>query len=71
MVAIGNSLSDLASSNDGEDGEDEDDEEAEEGQLSKDDASGWVIGTIIKLLQKRMDRCWQKGIQIDELTQPG
>jgi len=31
LIAIGDSLSDLASSDDGEDGEDEDDEETEQG----------------------------------------
>jgi len=46
MVAIGDSLSDLASSDDGEDEEDEDDEETEQGQLSEDDEPGWVMGTI-------------------------
>jgi hypothetical protein len=37
LVAIGDSLSDLASSDDGEDGEEEDDEETEHGNLSEDD----------------------------------
>jgi len=37
MVAIGDSLSDLANSNHGEDGEDEDDEETGHGLLRKDD----------------------------------
>jgi hypothetical protein len=36
MAAIGDSLSDLASSDDGEDGEHED-EETEQGKLSEDD----------------------------------
>ena len=49
MVPIGDSLSDLASSDDGEDGEDKDDEETEQGKLSEDDKPGWVIGTIIKM----------------------
>jgi len=49
LVAIGDSLSELASSDDGEDEEDEDDEESEQGQLSEDDETGWVIGTITKL----------------------
>jgi len=46
MVTIGNSLSDLACSNNGEDGEDEDDEEIEQVQLSEDDEPSWVIGPI-------------------------
>jgi len=48
LVAIGDSLSDLASSDDGEDGEDEDDEETEQGKLSDNDEPGWVMGTITK-----------------------
>jgi len=48
LVAIADSLSDLASSDDGEDGEDEDDEETEQGKLSKDDKPDWVMGTITK-----------------------
>jgi len=47
MAAIGDSLSDLASSNNGEDGEDED-EETEQGKLSEDDQPSWVMGTISK-----------------------
>jgi len=37
LVAIRNSLSDLASSDNGEDGEEEDDEETDQGNLSEDD----------------------------------
>jgi hypothetical protein len=50
MVAIGNSLSDLASSNEGEEVEDEDDEETEQGKLSEDDEPGSVMGTISKMV---------------------
>ena len=56
LVAIGDSLSDLASSDDGEDGEEEDDEETEQGNLSEDDEPGWVMGTITKTVQQRMER---------------
>ena len=56
LVAIGDSLSDLASSPDGEDGEEEDDEETEQGNLSEDDKTGWVMGTITKTVQQRMER---------------
>jgi len=53
MAAIGDSLSDHASSDDGEDGEDEN-EETELGNLSEDDEPGWVMGTIFKsVLQRR------------------
>jgi hypothetical protein len=40
LVAIGETLSDLARSNDGEVGEGEDDKETVEGQLSEDDEPG-------------------------------
>jgi len=56
LVAIGDSLSDLATSDDGEDGEEEDDEVTEQGNLSKDDEPGWVMGTITKTVQQRMER---------------
>jgi len=48
LNAIGNSLSDLASSDDEEDGEDEDyvKEDPAGGKLSDDDEPGWVIETI-------------------------
>jgi len=71
LVAIGDRLSDLASSDDGEDGEDEDDEETEQGKLSKDDEPGWVMGTITKTVQQRIARFWQKQMKLDELTQLG
>jgi hypothetical protein len=51
LVALRDSLSDLASSDNGEDGEDEDDEETEKGKLSKDDEPGWVMGPITKTVQ--------------------
>jgi len=60
LVAIGDSLSDLASSDNGEDGEDEDDEETEQGNLSEDDESCWVMGTISKMVQQCKDRFRQK-----------
>jgi len=70
MAAIGDSLSDLASSDDGKDGEDED-EETEQGKLSEDDEPGWVMGTITKTVKQRMKSFWQKQMKLDELTQPG
>jgi hypothetical protein len=48
MVAIGDSLSDIASPNNGEDGEDENNEETVQGGLSEDDEPGWVMRTISK-----------------------
>jgi len=71
LVAIGDSLSDLASSDDGEDGEDEDDAETEQGKLSEDDEPGWVMGTITQTVQLRMERFRQMQKKLDELTQPG
>jgi len=71
QVAMGYSLSDLACSDDGEAGEDEDDEETEQGKLSEDDKAGWVMGTITKTVQQRMERFRQKQMKLDELTQPG
>jgi hypothetical protein len=56
MVAIGDSLSDLASSDDGEDEEVEDDEKTEQVELSKDDEPDWVMGTIIKMVHQHMKR---------------
>jgi hypothetical protein len=70
LVAIGDSLSDLASTDNGEDGEDEDDEETEQGNLSEDDEPGWVMGTITKTVQPRNERFRQKQMKLDELTQP-
>jgi hypothetical protein len=71
LVAIADSLSDLASSDNGEDGEDEDDEETEQGKLSDDDEPGWVIVIITKMVQQRVERFWQKQMMLGEWTQPG
>jgi len=51
VVAIGDRLSDVATSNDGENGEDECDEETEQGKLSEDDKPGWVMDRITKTVQ--------------------
>jgi len=71
MVSLGDGLSDLASSDDGVDGEDEDDEETVQGQLGEDDELGWVMSTITKPVQQRMERFRQKQMKLDQLTQPG
>jgi len=65
MVAIGDSLSVLASSDDGEDGEDEDDEETELGQLSDDDKPGWMMGTITKTVQQHHEGYRPKQMKLD------
>jgi len=56
LVAIGDSLSDLATSDDGEDGEEEDDDETGQRNFSEDDDPGWVLGTITKTVQQRTER---------------
>jgi len=73
LNAIGNSLSDLASSDDEQNGEDEEDdkEDTQLGKLSDDDEPGWVMGTITTAVQHRMESFWQKQMRLDELTQPG
>jgi hypothetical protein len=71
LIAIAASLSDHASSNNGKDVDDEDDEVTEQGNLSEDDEPGWVMRTITKTVQPRMERFRQKKMKLDELTQPG
>ena len=70
LAAIGDSLRDLGSSDDGDDGVDED-EQTELGKLSEDDEPGWVMGTISKTVQQRMESFRQKQMKLDELTQQG
>jgi hypothetical protein len=73
LNAIGDSLSDFASSDNEQDGEDEEDDEedTELGKLSDDDEPGWVMSTITKTVQHRMESFEQKQMRLDELTQPG
>jgi len=71
MVAIGDSLSNLASSGDGEDGEYDNDDKTEHGKLSEDDEPGWVIGTITNTVQQHMDWFRLKQMKLDVFTQPG
>jgi hypothetical protein len=71
LVSIGDSLSDLESSDNGEDEEDEDDEENEQGKLSEDDKPGCVIGTMTKTVQQHMERFRQKHIKLNKVTHPG
>ena len=73
LNAIGESLSDLASSDEEEDGEDEDDEKEDPvgGKLSKDDEPSRVMGTISKMVQYGMEHFWQKQMKLDEIMQPG
>jgi hypothetical protein len=39
--------------------------------LSEDDKPVWVMGTITKTVQQRIERFRQKQMKLDELTQPG
>jgi len=71
LVTIGDSLSDLPRSDDGQDGEDEDDEQTEQRKLSEDDEPGWVMGTMTKTVRHCMERFQQKQMKLDELTPPG
>jgi hypothetical protein len=71
MVAIGDTLSDLASSDHGKVREDEDDEETKLGQLSNDDGRGSMMGTITKTVQQRLERSRPYQMKLHELTQPG
>jgi len=69
--AIGDCLSNLASSNDEQDGEDEegDKEHTELAKLSEDDVPGWVMGTMSIMVQQTRESFWPKQIRPDELTQ--
>jgi len=73
LNTIGDSLSDLASSNDEEAGEDGDDDEERPvgGKLSEDDEPGWVMGTISKTVQYHMGWFRQKQMKLDKSTQWG
>jgi len=70
LNAIGDSLSDLASSEDEEHGEDEDDDEEEDtghGKLSEDDEPGWVMGTTSKMVPHHMESFRQKQMMLHQL----
>ena len=69
LNAMGDSPSDLASSEDEEDAEagDDDEEDTELGQLSEDDEPGWVMGTICKTVERRKESFRQKQMRLDEL----
>jgi len=58
LNAIGNSLSNLGSSDSGENWEDEeaDREDFETDKLSQDDKPGWVMATISKTGQRSIER---------------
>jgi hypothetical protein len=72
LNAIGDSLSDIASSEDAVVGEDEEDdvEDTGHGKLSNNDEPGWVMGTISKTVLHRMECVRQYQLRLGELTQP-
>jgi len=71
--AIGDSLSNFASSDDEQDEEDEEDDEEDtaRGKLSDDDEPCWVMGTITETVQHHMESVRQKQMRLDELAQQG
>jgi hypothetical protein len=71
MVAIRESLSDIASSEDRDNVEEKDDEQTEQGKLSEDDELGWVMGTISKTVEQCMEWFQEKRMRQDELIKPG
>lgn len=71
MIAIGDSMSELASSITEEDGEDEQDEHSELGQRSEDDKPGRALDTDSKMVQQCMERLRPQQMKLDKVTQPG
>jgi predicted secreted Zn-dependent protease len=69
IAAVGETLSVLASSDDGEHGEEVEDVTFQ-GKLSQVDEPGWVMGTIHKTVQQCMERFRQKQMKYDDLAQP-
>jgi len=71
MVAIRDSLSDLARSLIEEVGEDMEDKDTELGKLSEDDEPGRVMGTICQTGLQHLERMQQKQMKRDEFEQAG
>jgi hypothetical protein len=71
LNAIGESLSDLTSTEDEQDGEVENDykEGTELGKLTEDNKPGWVICTITNTVLHRMQSFGPKQMTLNELTQ--
>lgn len=70
MVAIGDILTDIASSDYGKDLEDDNNDESEQGQLTENDEPGCVMHTITLMVQERMDKFRQKRINFNKPTEP-
>ena len=66
---IGDSLRNIASSDDDEDAEDVNDEDTEVGKQSEDDKPGWEMRTISKMVQHWIGMLLQKQMMLDKLTQ--
>jgi hypothetical protein len=73
MNAMRDSLSDLATSDDGEDGEHQDDDQEDigHGTLTEDHEPGCMMGTISNMQQHCMDSFRQKQMRLDKQIQPG
>jgi len=73
LNAIGDSLSNLASSDDEQDGEDEEDDEEDTvlGKLSDGDEPGLEMCTISKTVQHRIEKFRQTQMRLDEFMQLG
>jgi len=73
LNAIGDSLSDVASSDAVDDGEDEDDDEGDTGlcKLSEDDQPSWELGSMSKTGHPRMESFLSKEMRLEELTYRG
>jgi hypothetical protein len=73
LNAIGDSLNDLASSDDEQDREDKENDEVDTqlGKLSDNDEPGWVMGTISKMVQHHMESFRQYQMRLAKLMQPG
>jgi len=73
LNTIGDSLIDLASSEDEQDTLDWEDDERDTvlGKLSNHDELGWAKSLISKTVQHSMESFRQKQMRLDKLTQPG
>jgi len=73
LNAIRDGLSNLSTFDEEQDGEDEK-QEGDDTELGKPrdiDEPGWVTGILSKTVQHRLESFRQKGMKLDELTQPG
>jgi len=71
MILIGDSMSNLASSDDEVDWHDEEEESTELGELSEHDEPSWVVGTISNTVERHMERFLPTEMMLDELTHLG